>query len=214
MTGVWGWWVLGRNSGWLPALRWTVLAVSVVATIPLLASLISRTGHRVLTAAFAVGVLGELASPTAYTVATLGQAHHGGNPLVGPVSNSQAQGPGPGSFEQREDDPELTAMLRATHTEWSGAVSRSSSAANLELASDTAVMAIGGFTGSDPTPSLNEFIDDVHNGLITYYVVQKSRQFGPGHNGQSHRDITDWVAANFRPVKVGPTTVYNLTSTS
>jgi hypothetical protein len=37
----------------------------------------------------------------------------------------------------------------------------SSSAAGLELASGTAVLAIGEFTGTDPTPTLAQFQDDV-----------------------------------------------------
>ena len=31
-SGIWSWWILGRNGDWLPALRWTILAVTVVAT--------------------------------------------------------------------------------------------------------------------------------------------------------------------------------------
>ena len=42
-AGVWGWWILGRNGGWLPPLRWSILAVTVVAAAALLRSLISDT---------------------------------------------------------------------------------------------------------------------------------------------------------------------------
>ena len=30
-TGVWGWWILGRNASWLPILRWTILVIAVMA---------------------------------------------------------------------------------------------------------------------------------------------------------------------------------------
>ena len=45
---------------------------------------------------------------------------------------------------------ELIDLLNATTTRWSAAVSGAQSAAPYILDTDTAVMAIGGFSGSDP----------------------------------------------------------------
>ena len=91
------------------------------------------------------------------------------------------------------------------------AIARSSSAASLELSSNTAVMAIGGFSGSDPTPSLTEFIDDVHNHQVTFFIVPPSHGPDRGRD-RGHADITKWVAANYKPVKVGKATVYDLSA--
>ena len=78
-------------------------------------------------------------------------------------------------------DPQLADMLRATRTSWSAATSGSQAAASLEIASGTAVMAIGGWS-SDPVPTLDQFIAAVHAGKITYYV-DSGRLRGHDHNG-------------------------------
>lgn len=72
-------------------------------------------------------------------------------------------------------------------------------------------MAIGGFGGSDPVPSLTQFQSDVADHEIGYYVVSPGNRQGPGH-GNQHADITAWVAANFAPKAVGSATVYDLTA--
>ena len=54
---------------------------------------------------------------------------------------------------------------------WAAATVTSTSAASLELGSDgVPVMAIGGFSGSDPAPTLAEFENLVAKGEIHYYV--------------------------------------------
>ena len=71
-------------------------------------------------------------------------------------------------------------------------------------------MAIGGFTGADPVPTLSQFQADVAAHEIGYYIKPDDNGRGPGFGGNSHTDITDWVAANFTATKVGSDTVYNL----
>ena len=113
-------------------------------------------------------------------------------------------------FGQGVDNPDLDAMLKATHTEWSAATLRSSTAANLELSTDTAVMAIGGFLGSDPVPTLSQFQDDVAQHKVAYYIVMNNRGHGPGWGNRGHADIAKWVTATFSATNVGDATVYNL----
>ena len=83
-TGIWSWVLLGRNAGWLPALRWTILALAVIAGVGLLVSLVWRTrfGRRALTACVALGLIAAVAGPSAYALATIGQPHQGGGPTV------------------------------------------------------------------------------------------------------------------------------------
>jgi len=115
--------------------------------------------------------------------------------------------------DHRLADPEpLAAMLRATHTPWSAAVDRSSNAAALELSSDTAVMAIGGFSGTDPVPTLQQFKSDVAAHRVSYYVSANTIGRGPGRTPRSHADIARWVAANFPAVQVGKTLVWDLST--
>jgi 4-amino-4-deoxy-L-arabinose transferase-like glycosyltransferase len=208
-TGVWGFWILGRNVSWLPPLRWAILVVAVLATMALVWAL--RAGVRgVAAGALAVALLGGLAGTTAYTVATLGQPHTGGGPSVGPADPDDNHGHG-----WFTDNPEVDAMLRGTSTKWSAAINRSSAAANLELSTDTAVMAIGGFTGSDPVPTLEQFQADVAARQVTYYILPEPKDKGHGggfFGNNSHTDITDWVKANFTSTKVGSDTVYDLSA--
>ncbi len=212
VSGVWSWWVLGRNGGWLPALRWTVLVLTVVAAAAALAALSAPGRRRLGIVAAALGVTAVLAGPAAYAVATIGQAHHGGGPTVGPRSDAQ-MGSAAAMFGQQADNPELDALLRNTDTTWSAAIAGSSAAAGLELSTGTAVMAIGGFTGRDPAPILGEFKADVAAGKVAYYVVQKDwrgKHSTGVWGGDSHSDIADWVAATFPAREVGKATVYDL----
>jgi 4-amino-4-deoxy-L-arabinose transferase-like glycosyltransferase len=202
-SGGWGWWLLGRNADWLPALRWTILALTVVAV----AVIVSR---RFATAALTTGLIASLAGPAAYAIATIGQPHQGGGPTVGPANASRQNGMH--RFDQGVDNPDLEAMLKRTNTEWSAAIMRSSSAASLELSTDTAVMAIGGFSGSDPVPTLGEFKDDVAQHKVAYYITIHNRGRGPGWGSRSHTDITKWVTATFPSTTVGDATVYNLST--
>ena len=208
-TGVWSWWILGWNAGWLPVLRWAILAVAVVATIALLWPRTVQARRAVALGVLGAGLVAALAGPAAYTIATIGQPHEGGGPSVGPADASRQ-----GHFwlGQGTDNADLDAILKDTNTEWSAAISRSSSAANLELSTGTAVMAIGGFLGSDPAPTLSQFQDDVAQHKVAYYIVINTRGHGPGWGNRGHDDIAKWVAATFPSTTVGDATVYNLSA--
>jgi 4-amino-4-deoxy-L-arabinose transferase-like glycosyltransferase len=207
-TGLWSWWTLERNAAWLPGLKWAVLVLTSVASLALLGVWAARPRRGVVLALMGVAVAGTLAGPAAYAVATVGVAHQGGGPLVGPA---RAGGRGMGMWGGKGvDTPELDAILEATSTPWSAAIDRSSSAAGLELSTNTAVMAIGGFSGSDPTPTLAQFQDDVAHHRVAFYVTSNNRGRGPGWNAHGHSDIAKWVATTFRSVKVGSATVYDL----
>lgn len=208
-TGVWGWVVLDRNAGWLPGLRWTILALAVVAAIALLVPG-TYQASRFGVGALGIGLAAALAGPAGYAIVTIGQPHEGGGPTVGPANASRQ---GHFGFGQNKDNPALDAILKDTNTEWSAAISRSSSAAGLELSTGTAVMAIGGFSGSDPVPTLSEFKTDVAQHKVAYYVVVNDRGHGPGWgNNRGHADIEKWVAATFGSTSVGDATVYNLST--
>ncbi len=108
---------------------------------------------------------------------------------------------------------ELTALLSKTTSTWSAAVSSSHSAASLELASGTAVMSTGGWSGSDSAVTLAQFQADVANGEIHYYIGG-GQGGGPGGGGSdsTSSQISAWVQASFASTTVGGQTVYDLTS--
>ena len=68
----------------------------------------------------------------------------------------------------------------ASRYTWVAATEGSVGAAPLELATGDAVMAIGGFNGTDPWPTLAVFKQLVAKHEIHYYVGQGSQSFGGG----------------------------------
>jgi hypothetical protein len=85
----------------------------------------------------------------------------------------------------------------------------SQQAAPLELATGgEPVMAVGGFNGTDPAPTLAEFEALVAQHKIHYYIGANSESFGGGRGSSA---IAGWVASRFTKETVGGTTVYDLT---
>ncbi len=101
---------------------------------------------------------------------------------------------------------------------WAAATVGSDSAASLELSTGgVPVMAIGGFSGSDPAPSLAEFQQLVAAPEVHYFVAGAGGGFGGAGGagrggGTDASQVTVWVAAHFTAQTVGGTTVYNLTA--
>ena len=92
---------------------------------------------------------------------------------------------------------------------WVAATEGSQEAAPLELATGgEPVMAIGGFNGTDPAPTLAEFEALVAQHKIHYYIGANSESFGGGRGSSA---IASWVASHFTKETIGGTTVYDLT---
>ncbi|MGD7733541.1 glycosyltransferase family 39 protein [Propionibacteriaceae bacterium G57] len=107
---------------------------------------------------------------------------------------------------------ELVAALQADagNYTWAAASVGAQNAASYQLASGQPVMAIGGFNGSDPSPTLAQFQQYVAEGRIHYFLGGGG--FG-GQNGGSNAagEIAAWVQQNFTAQTIGSTTVHDLT---
>ncbi|MFD3453945.1 glycosyltransferase family 39 protein [Streptomyces sp. NPDC058691] len=99
---------------------------------------------------------------------------------------------------------------------WVAAAIGSQNAASYQLATNRAVMAIGGFNGSDPSPTLDRFKNYVAQGRIHYFIA--SGGMGGGGRGSSGNgtasQISSWVEENFGSTTLGGVTVYDLTDPS
>lgn len=94
---------------------------------------------------------------------------------------------------------------------WVAAAVGSQTAAGLQLGTQLPVMAIGGFNGSDPSPTLAQFQQYVANGQI-HYFASGGRGFGNQNGGSSaSSEISSWVQENFTPVTIDGSTFYDLT---
>jgi hypothetical protein len=83
----------------------------------------------------------------------------------------------------------------------------------MELASGKAIMAIGGWSGSDESTTLAQFNALVKAGKLHYFIASGQGGGMGGSSGTSVlSQITTWVEANYTATTVGGTTVYDLTS--
>ena len=106
----------------------------------------------------------------------------------------------------------LTKLLEngAAGYTWVAATVGAESAAPLQLASGDPIMAIGGFNGTDPAPTLGQFEKLVSEHKIHYFVGQNQASFGGGTGDAAQ--ITSWVEKHFSSQTIAGITVYNLTS--
>ncbi|MGW9041173.1 ArnT family glycosyltransferase [Streptomyces lydicus] len=114
---------------------------------------------------------------------------------------------------------------------WAAAAIGSQNAASYQLATRKPVMAIGGFNGSDPSPTLEQFKKYVADGRIHYFLAggrngaggregsARAGGFGgfggrggPGGGNGGSSKITSWVEKNFTKVAVGSASFYDLTA--
>jgi 4-amino-4-deoxy-L-arabinose transferase-like glycosyltransferase len=116
-------------------------------------------------------------------------------------------GPGTGG---EVTDSAVVALLRSTDSTWAAATVGAQGAASLQLSSGKAIMAIGGFSGGDATPSLAEFQQYVSTGKVHYFLGSGAGG-GPAGSARTGSEITSWVQANFTAVTVGGQTIYDLT---
>ncbi|GAB3584338.1 hypothetical protein GCM10027406_30480 [Leifsonia lichenia] len=132
---------------------------------------------------------------------------------TGTGTGGAAQGGGMGGLLGSSTvSSQLSALLTADASSytWVAAAIGSNSAAGYQLATQQAVMPIGGFNGSDPSPTLAQFKEYVAAGKIHYFIAGGVGQANGGSSASSA--IASWVEQNFTATTVGNTTVYDLTS--
>lgn len=84
----------------------------------------------------------------------------------------------------------LVKLLNATSSRWSAAVVGDQSAAGYILSTNTAVMSIGGWSGTDNNVTLAQFEQYVKSGDIHYFIASGDGA-GGGPGGNSGRLRTD-----------------------
>ncbi|CAL9521663.1 hypothetical protein SUDANB145_03830 [Streptomyces sp. enrichment culture] len=144
----------------------------------------------------------------------------GGMPGGGTAGESGGPGGGGGGMggllNGADVDSEAKELLEtdADDYTWVAAAIGAQNAASYQLATGSPVMAIGGFNGTDPSPTLAQFKKYVAEGKIHYFV---SSGTGGGMGGSADSDsgtsaqITSWVQENFEEVTAGSATFYDLT---
>jgi 4-amino-4-deoxy-L-arabinose transferase-like glycosyltransferase len=95
---------------------------------------------------------------------------------------------------------------------WVAATVNSNSAAGYQLATDDPVMAIGGFNGTDPAPTLAQFEAYVRNGKVHYFIASGGGL--GGGSGATAGQITQWVENHYAPETIEGVTLYDLGKTA
>jgi hypothetical protein len=191
-----------------------------------------------------------LAGATAYSLATVGQAHSGGDPTAGPAQTAALAGGGfgrPGAFGPSESltggqvpefleglpggdafpdggrggpnggpgaggfgaDRVSSALVKYLESHqgkarWIVAVNGASEAAALELQTGKPVMAMGGFLGSDPAPTLSQLEALVKSGELRYIILAgPGGGGGPGGGSSTQQSISQWVEQHGKVVDYG-----------
>ncbi len=148
-----------------------------------------------------------------------GQAPPGATPgATGAVPGGAAGGGGAGGLLNGSTPSRAVTdalLADADGFTWVAAAVGANSAAGYQLATERPVLAIGGFNGSDPAPTLAEFQALVGAGEI-HYFISGGQGFGGGQMGgsQSSSEIADWVAQNFTATTVDSVTLYDLTGSA
>jgi 4-amino-4-deoxy-L-arabinose transferase-like glycosyltransferase len=196
LTAVWAFALLDRTPGFAPGLGTAVLAVALAAAGILLLLRALRPAGAISLVAAVVGLATLLAGPAAYALDTVGQATAGGNPTAGPtvtstalgltgptpqaaldadapvVQNSAVVAPGPAAENRALSEGLLTYLeeQRGDAT-WLAATEGSQTAASIILATRQPVMAMGGFNGGDPAPTVAELEDYVSTGQLRFVLL-------------------------------------------
>jgi 4-amino-4-deoxy-L-arabinose transferase-like glycosyltransferase len=228
-SSAWSAVLLSRQVTWLPWLRVVVVILGVVGGLALILRLDSQgpIPARLRKAATVSVVVASLlaggSGTAAWTIATASQPHSGSIPTSGPTASAMGGmgrdlgglgggiggGIGGGMGGETAASTELTELLKSSGAKWSAIVSGASQAANLELASGTNVIALGGWNGGDPYPTLAQFQGMVDRGEIGYFISGgMGGGAGGGRGGSS--EVATWVAENFQAQTVGNSTVYKL----
>ncbi|MFA3877133.1 glycosyltransferase family 39 protein [Streptomyces sp. MMCC 100] len=149
-----------------------------------------------------------------------GQTPNGQNnqngPTGGPTGEGGRTGAGGGMgglLNGAEVGSEAKKLLEtgADAYTWVAAAVGSQNAASYQLGTGDPVMAIGGFNGTDPSPTLAQFKQYVADGRIHYFIGGGGGG-GMGGDSGTASQITSWVEATFKEVTVGSATFYDLTS--
>jgi len=220
--------LLDRTPAFVPGLGLAVVAVTAL-TVPVLALRDGARTHRLQVAAAGLGLAMLLAGPMAYAIDTLQTGYSGGDPSAGPsAGQSGPGGPGGGmggampagingsnaSFSGRTGGPggtslstDVIAYLEANQgsATWLLAVSDSTSAGQLELATGRAVMSTGGFTGSDNALSLAQLQAYVASGELKY-ILLGGQGGGPGGGQSGSSELSSWVTSTCTAVTVNGAT--------
>jgi hypothetical protein len=157
---------------------------------------------------------GGFGGPPGATTTQQGQTAPG---IGGPAGGGGGVG---GLLNGSTSSTAMTALLEANASSyrWVAATVGAQNASGYQLATGESVMPIGGFNGSDPSPTLAQFEAYVAAGQIHYFIGSGSLGGGGGAGAaggggsNTASAIATWVSENFTAQTVDGVTVYDLSA--
>jgi 4-amino-4-deoxy-L-arabinose transferase-like glycosyltransferase len=232
-TAWFGWQLLERTPGFATGVGPAAVALALLAALVLAAVSLPRlsgsaAARRIALGAAAISLGAALLAPAAYAVDTMQTAYGGGDPHPGPGTASSQLGGGGfgggptgaggpaglgsgggfgGGIATGAENSALLSYLVANRgsAAWIVAANSSQQAGTIELATGLPVMAMGGFTGSDPTPTLDQLKSYVTSGKLRFVLVDGAGGFGGAGfgGGSSTTDRSAWILAKCTAVNYG-----------
>jgi 4-amino-4-deoxy-L-arabinose transferase-like glycosyltransferase len=222
--------LLDRTPDFDPGLGLVAVCLAAVAVVALVIVSVPAIGRklparRIALVFAAIGVCATLIAPAAYAIDTTGIAYGGGDPHPGPGAASSIGGfggfggfggsggfgglrggglPGDGGgIGGNSSDTALLQYLVANKgtSKWIVAANSSQEAGSIEIATGLPVMAMGGFTGSDPTPTLDELKRYIAAGELRFVIAGGSM----GGFGGGSSSVSSWVVSTCSAVSYGGT---------
>jgi 4-amino-4-deoxy-L-arabinose transferase-like glycosyltransferase len=216
-----------------------MVVLCVIAAGWLMSALVARRigvrAPRILLPALGVGVLAVMLAPTVWAAIPVIQYDpaQANNPLAGPSQRDGFGGNfGGGRDENGSADPALVRYLEANQGNATFLVATPSSmtADGIILATNKPVMAMGGFSGSDPILTTSKLASLVANGTVRFFLLNARRQLpqqvlnqipqqfrnrlqqgGFPFGGGQQAALTTWVTQHCTPV---PAKLWQSASTS
>lgn len=158
-----------------------------------------------------IAFIGILVAPTVWSFTPMFYKMNGSSPSAGLELARSSQQREPGST----NNSKLIKFLESNKTNEKYLVvvpSANSYGSDLILKTGEPVMALGGFSGSDPILTVEEFKKLVNDGAVRYALVNtgNERGFGGAKGSNSNNDIDNWIKENG---KVVPDSKWNNSNT-
>jgi 4-amino-4-deoxy-L-arabinose transferase-like glycosyltransferase len=173
--------VLADAPAFVPWLRWVVLGCGAVAAAAILAPHLHAASRRpaTVTLALAAAAVAALAGPAAYSLATATRGHTGYDPIAGP-GPTQHTPAAAGHLDELTPAQSVVALIpylqaHRGHARFLLAASDAKTADPISLATRQPVIAIGGFSGSDPAPTTEQLERLVNSGELRYVLLDALR---------------------------------------
>jgi 4-amino-4-deoxy-L-arabinose transferase-like glycosyltransferase len=232
-AAVWSAVLLNRTVGPLPGLDIVIVMVALAAAVVIVHPE-ARGFPRLSSLAVAFALAALLVGPSIYALSAMNTAYAGGDPSVSLAADDQgpagAGGPGRAAGQGPSFGGTGTNASQAVYdyllanrgsADWIVAVQGANEAAQIELATGQPVMAMGGFTGTDPAPTLAQLQEYVGSGRLRYVIVGGAGgPGGPGNGGPgggrgTTGEIAQWVASHGSLVEsVSGVSLYDLSAAS